>query len=59
MRESQTKKIPYTLILGDNEAKDGTVSYRMFGKQETTTVSIDEFVSLLKNDIKTKKMLDR
>ena len=43
MRESQTKKIPLTLIIGDNEVKDGNVSYREFGKTETTTCKIDSF----------------
>ena len=42
MRESQTKKIPLTLIIGDNEVKDGNVSYREFGKTETTTCKIDK-----------------
>ena len=50
LREAQTKKIPYTLILGDNEKNDNTVSYRLFGQKETTTVTIDEFVKLIKNE---------
>ena len=49
LREAQTRKINYTLILGDNEKLDRTVSYRLHGEKDTTTVSIDEFVKLLKN----------
>ena len=48
LREAQTRKINYTLILGDNEKLDRTVSYRLHGEKDTTTVSIDEFVKLLK-----------
>ena len=35
IRESQTKKIPLTLIIGDNEVNTQTVSYREYGKTET------------------------
>lgn len=55
MREAQTKKIPLTLILGDNEVKDGLVSYRKFGNQETTTLSKEEFVKVVLEAIKDKK----
>ncbi len=54
MRESQTKKIPLTIVVGEAEAKDGTVSYREFGKQETITVSKDEFISQVKECIENK-----
>ena len=55
MREAQTKKIPLTLILGDNEVKDNLVSYRKFGNQETTTLSKEEFVKVVLEAIKDKK----
>ena len=55
MRESQTKKIQLTLILGDQEKNDKTISYRLFGNQQTTTVSIEEFDDLINNAIKNKK----
>ena len=54
MRESQTKKIPFTLILGDKERDNNEISYRRFGSQETTTMSKDEFVTFLKNKINNK-----
>ena len=44
MRESQMKKIPLSIILGDNEVKDNLISYRKYGEQATTTLSIDEFL---------------
>ena len=55
LREAQTKKIPFDIILGDNERDNGLVSYRLFGGKETTTVSKDEFVSMIIDEIKTKK----
>ena len=54
MRESQTKKIPLTLVLGDKEVETDSVSYREFGKQETTTVSSGEFINLVTKCIEDK-----
>jgi threonyl-tRNA synthetase len=55
MRDSQTQKIPYTLIVGDKEKEDNTISYRVFGNAETKTVSQEEFVNLIKEVISLKK----
>ncbi len=55
MRETQTRKIPLTLILGDKERDSRTISYRCFGSQETTTLSIDEFLKMIKDNIDNKK----
>ena len=55
MREAQTKKIPLTIILGDNELKDNTISYRKFGSQETTTLPKEEFVKEVLKTIEEKK----
>lgn len=59
MRESQLRKIPYTLILGDNEMNENKISYRVFGSQETKTVTWEEFLNLLEEDIKSKRRLDK
>ncbi len=48
IREAQTKKIPYQLVIGDNEVKDNTVTYRRYGQKEQTTVTIEEFVNIIK-----------
>ena len=56
VREAQVKKIPYLIILGKQEAQDGTVSYRLHGQQNTTTISRDEFLAMLKDEIATKKL---
>ena len=47
IREAQTKKIPYQLVIGDNEVKNNTVTYRKYGEKDQTTVSIDEFVNII------------
>ena len=56
LREAQTKKVPYILILGDNEKQDNTISYRLHGQKETTTLSQAEFVKLIKEEIENKEI---
>ena len=56
LREAQMAKVPYLLVLGKNEMNDRTVSYRLHGEQKTTTVSMEEFLAMLQDDIKTKKI---
>ena len=55
MRESQTKKIPITLILGDKERDENLVSYRRHGSLKTYSVPKDTFKELLLNEIKSKQ----
>ena len=55
MRESQTKKIPYTIVIGDKERDGNLVSYRLHGSNETSSLDKNEFVSMIINDIKNKK----
>ena len=52
MRNSQIKKIPYTIVLGDHERDDKTVTYRKYGQQEQITVSVEEFLALIEKEIK-------
>ena len=59
LRESQTKKIPYSLILGDQEEENQTVNYRKYGEQQTTTLKVSECLDLLKEEIKNKDGVER
>ncbi len=53
IRESQTKKVPYTLVLGDNEMNNESVTYRHFGTSETITLSLDEMIDKLVKEVET------
>ena len=55
MRESQIKKMPITLIIGDNEVNNKQISYRKYGNQETYTCEIDEFISEINKCLKDRK----
>ena len=48
------KKIPYQLVLGDKERDERTVTYRQYGEQKQTTVSLDEFVNMVLKQIEEK-----
>ncbi|MDE7264573.1 MAG: threonine--tRNA ligase [Anaeroplasmataceae bacterium] len=54
IREAQTKKIPYTLVLGDKELETNTVNYRPYGKREQISVSIEEFIRMIKEHSQNK-----
>lgn len=54
MRESQIKKIPITLILGQKEVDNKEISFRLFGSSETTTMSQKEFMDYI-NDLKVNR----
>lgn len=56
IREAQLKKIPYQLVLGDNERDNGTVTYRKHGEKKQTTVTFEEFVELLNKEVENKTL---
>ncbi|WP_400260328.1 threonine--tRNA ligase [Streptococcus mutans] len=58
IRQSQTKKVPYQLIVGDKEVKSGTVNVRRYGSKQTHTESIAEFRENILADIKRKSRPD-
>ncbi len=55
IREAQTKKIPYQIVIGDNELEAGTVTYRKYGEKKQITVPAATFVSMIKEEIDTKQ----
>lgn len=56
IRESLLKKMPYTLVIGDNEKNEDKITYRKYGHKDTETVSTDEFIKMILEEIKNKEM---
>ena len=56
IREAQMMKIPYMLVIGDKEAENGLVAVRTRGGVDLGTMSPDELISKLKNEIATKAL---
>ena len=56
IRESQMQKIPYSIVLGDKEKENNTITYRKYGSEEMVNINKEEFINLLKEEIKSKKV---
>lgn len=56
MRESTIRKIPFSIIIGNKEVEDNTISYRIYGREETITVAKEDFMKYIKEVIDTKKL---
>ena len=54
VREAQVKKVPYALVVGDQEVADGTVNLRKYGEKESQTMKFDDFIALLMEQVKTR-----
>ncbi len=54
IREGQLQKIPYLLIVGDREEKEGKVALRIRGKGDVGAVTLEEFLARAKEKIKNK-----
>ena len=55
IREAQLQKIPYMLVVGDKEVENGTVSVRARKEGKGGTMSADEFVAQILEEIKNKE----
>ena len=51
IRESQTQKVPYTLVVGDDEKANNGVSVRKYGEKEQNEMSQDAFMNEILDDI--------
>ena len=54
IREAQTSKVPYQIVIGDQEVEDGTVNIRRYGSKQSETVLFDEFITQIHEDIASK-----
>ncbi len=55
MREAQTKKIPYQLVIGDKEVESNSLNVRTFGSNESKSMTKDEFKEMILEEIKSLK----
>ncbi|WP_240400641.1 threonine--tRNA ligase [Lactobacillus jensenii] len=51
IRESQTQKVPYTLVLGDDEMNSNAVNVRPYGTEKQESMSLDQFINELQADV--------
>lgn len=55
IRDSQTSKIPYQLVIGDNELENNTISVRKYGEKKSIDIDIDEFLNQMLEDNEERK----
>lgn len=51
IRDNELKKIPYLLIVGENEMNNNTVSVRRQGQGDMGTMSVEEFIEKINNEV--------
>lgn len=56
MRNAQLHKVPYILVIGDNEVNNNLVTYRKHGSNEQITISKDEFIKLINKEVVEKTL---
>ena len=56
IRSAQLEKIPYMLIVGDKEAENNEVSVRSHKNGDIGTKSLDDFLSMILEEIKNKSL---
>jgi threonyl-tRNA synthetase len=54
IREAQIQKIPYMLVVGDKEIAENAVNVRKYGEQKSETVSLDDFIASLQEEVRRK-----
>ena len=54
MRESQMRKIPYILVVGDKEAENNTVAVRKHGENDSVVMTFAEFQAMIQKEIAEK-----
>ena len=57
MRNAQINKIPYTLVIGDKEVNDQSLTYRRYGNEKQINIKVDEFIKLIDKEVKNKELL--
>lgn len=57
IRESQMKKIPYTLVLGDHEQENNVVSARKYSHEDNELMDIQAFIAQLQEEVESKALL--
>ncbi|ATZ18923.1 threonyl-tRNA synthetase [Williamsoniiplasma somnilux] len=55
IREAQIHKIPYQLVIGDEETKNNTITYRQYASEEEITMPTSEFITKIMKEIKERQ----
>lgn len=56
MRNTQIKKIPYSIVIGEKEMSENTLTYRVYSKNDQVNTTLEKFIDIVLSDIKEKKL---
>ena len=56
IRKAQLEKIPYMIVIGKNEKENNVISIRKLNGEKVDNITIDDFVSMLKQDVENKSV---
>lgn len=59
IREAQTEKIPFALVVGDKEVEDHAVNVRRYGEQNSETIGLTAYIELIKKEIEKKNLINK
>ncbi|MEH7236280.1 threonine--tRNA ligase [Bacillus sp. JJ1562] len=51
IREAQMQKVPFMLVVGDNEIKENAVNVRKYGEQKSETLAFDTFLANILQEV--------
>ncbi|MFN8713713.1 MAG: His/Gly/Thr/Pro-type tRNA ligase C-terminal domain-containing protein, partial [Bacteroidota bacterium] len=54
IRDTELKKVPYMLVIGEKEAAENTVSVRRQGEGDKGSMSAEEFANLINTEVREK-----
>lgn len=52
IREAQMQKVPYMLVIGDQELENGSVNVRKYGEQKSESMPFDDFLNMVKSELR-------
>ena len=55
IRDSQVRKIPYTIVIGDKEVETGILPIRKYSAKNSVEMSVDDFISYVQNKISSRE----
>ena len=55
IRDSQVRKIPYTIVIGDKEVETGVLPIRKYSAKDSVNLSVDEFIAYVQEKISTRE----
>lgn len=54
IREAQTSKVPYQIIIGDKEIENNSVNVRAYGSNDSKSMSLADYMTILEKDLNAK-----